>query len=331
MAGQGKKRLMQNNDLKRIGAAAMLCLLASTVLAQNYPSKPLKVIVPYPAGTATDAVTRIVTEALAMSLGQPVIVENRSGASTTIGAAAVATAPADGYTILAHTSSFTSVPAFVQNLPYDTARDFAGVTTLVENPLVLVVGKSTGIQSVGQLIAAGKARPGALTFGSAGAGTISHLSAEKFRLAGGFDALHVAFRGTGDVVKEILGGRIDFAVTTILSAVSGIQDGRLVALAMVSQRSSMLPDVPTIVEAGVPQGGYRSWVGFLVPAKTPREIVNRLQQETVNVLAAPNVKDRLAKIGVEPVISTPDELDALIRREIGENARLVKAAGIKTE
>lgn len=312
-------------------AAIALVLLAGPVFAQAYPSRPVKVIVPFPTATVIDTVTRVICQSLANNLGQPFVVENRSGAASTIGSAAVAAAPADGHTLLVQTSSHSSVPAFMSSLPYDTARDFAGVTTLVENPLVLVVPKAKGIQSVSELVAAAKARPGALSFASAGVGTSTHLSAEKFRIAAGIEALHVPYRSTGEAVTEMLGGRIDFAVTTILSAQAGVQDGRLVALAMVSQRSAALPKVPTIVEAGVAEGGYRSWVGMLAPGKTPRDIVNRLHQEIVKVLAMPEVKERLAKNGLDPTVTTPEEFDALIRRELVENVQLVKAVGIKMQ
>ncbi len=322
---------MQVNCVKKIGAAAILWLLASTAFAQGYPSRPVKVIIPFSTGTALDAVTRIVTQTLTINLGQPFVIENRTGAGGTIGAAVVATAPADGYTILSTSSSHTAVPASMQSIPYDTARDFAGVTILVENPLVLVAAKPTGIQSVRDLIAAAKARPGVLAFGSGGTGTGTHLATEKFRIAAGFDALHVPYRGTGEAVTEMLGGRIDFTVTTIASALPGIRDGRLLALAMMSRRSPVLSNIPTIVEAGVPEGGYSSWLGVLVAAKTPRDIVNRLHREIAKVLAAPDVKDRLEKIGLEAVAMTPDEFDRLIRRELAENAQLVKTLGIKIQ
>lgn len=322
---------MEYNYLKKIATGAILWLLASTSFAQSYPSKPVKVVVPYPPGTAVDVVTRMVTQSLAASFGQAFVVENRSGAGSTIGTAAVASAPADGYTVLVQSSALTSTPALMQSLPYDTARDFAGVTTLADLQLVLVVAKSTGIKSVQELIAAARARPGALSFASAGIGTSTHIGTEKFRIAAGFDALHVPFRSTPEAVNETLAGRTDFSVTTIPTALPGVQDGRLVAIAMLSQRSPLLPNVPTIVEAGVPDGDYVSWIGMVAPAKTPREIVNRLHQEIAKAQAAPDVKDRFAKIGMAPIAMTPEQFDALIKRDLTKNAQLIKSLGIKAQ
>lgn len=322
---------MKKTYLKIFSFAAFLWLLVSVTFAQDYPTRPVKVIVPFSGGTALDAVTRIVIQSLTKNLGQPFFLENRGGAGSTIGTAAVATAPADGYTLLSTSPALTTAPALMPSIPYDTARDFAGVTTMVENPLVLVASKSTGIQSVRELIAAARSRPGELTFGSAGVGSSTHLSTEKFRIAADFTALHVPFRGTAEVVTEILANRIDFTITTIPSALPGIRDGRLVALAMISRRSAALPNIPTLAEAGVTGGGSRSWLGFLVPAKTPRDIVNRLNQEILKVLSTPEVRDRLEKIGLEPVTMTPEDFDALIQRELSENAQLVKAAGIKIQ
>lgn len=309
----------------------LLSMVATSVVAQQYPSKPVKVYVPYGPGTGVDVAARLVSEALAKNLSQPFVIENRPGAAGTIATALVAAAAPDGYSVLVNASSHTSVPALMRNLPYDAARDFAGVTTLAESPLVLVTSKSRGFQTVKQLIAAAKSKPGSITFASAGVGTATHIAAEKFRLAAGFEALHVPFKSTTDALVDVMTGRIDYLYTALVSALGGIRDGRLVALAVGARRSSVLPDVPTIVEAGVPNADYSLWFGMFVGAKTPRDIVNRLNRETVKVLATPELKDRLAKIGAEPFTMTPEEFDTMIRREIVENERLVKAAGIKTE
>jgi tripartite-type tricarboxylate transporter receptor subunit TctC len=278
-----------------------------------------------------DVVARYVSEALATSLGQPFIIDNRAGASGTIGVAIVAAAPPTGYSLLVNPSSHTSVPAVMRNLPYDAARDFAGVTMLAESPLALVASRSRGVKSVSELIAAAKAKPGSVTFASAGVGTATYLSAEKFRRAAGFDALHIPFKSTTDALVEVMAGRIDYTYTALVSALPGIQDGRLVPLALASRRSPVLPNVPTIVEAGVPKADYSLWFGMLAPAKTPRDIVNRLNRETVKVLSSPEMKEKLAKIGAEPLTTTPEQFDALIKRELIENDLLIKAAGIKTE
>jgi tripartite-type tricarboxylate transporter receptor subunit TctC len=319
------------NCLRKIVTGAVLSLATGVVLAQAYPARPVKVVVPYGPGTGVDVAARLVSESLAKSFAQAFVIDNRPGAGGTIAVAYVAAAPPDGYTVLVNASSHTSVPALMKNLPYDAARDFAGVTPLAESPLVLVIARSRGLLSVSELIAAAKAKPGSITFASAGVGTATHVSAEKFRLAAGFDARHIPFKSTTDALVDVTAGRIDYTYTALVSALPGIRDGRLVALALGSRRSPVLPNVPTIVEAGVPNAEYSLWFGMLVPAKTPRDIVNRLNQETVKALNSPDLKERLAKIGIEPFTMTADEYDALIRREIVDNERLIKAAGIKTE
>lgn len=319
------------NCTKSISTAILLSIVATGVVAQQYPSKAVKVYVPYGPGTGVDVAARLISEALARNLSQPFVIENRPGAAGTLATGLVAAAAPDGYSVLVNASSHTSVPALMRNLPYDAARDFAGVTTLAESPLVLVTAKARGLQTVKQLIAAAKAKPGSITFASAGVGTATHIAAEKFRLAAGFETLHIPFKSTTDALADVTTGRIDYLYTALVSALGGIRDGRLVALAMGSRRSSLLPDVPTIVEAGVPNGDYSLWFGMFVGAKTPRDIVNRLNGETVKLLATPELKDRFAKIGAEPFTMTPEEFDAMIRREIVENERLIKAAGIKTE
>lgn len=319
------------NCTKSISTAILLSIVATGVVAQQYPSKAVKVYVPYGPGTGVDVAARLISEALARNLSQPFVIENRPGAAGTLATGLVAAAAPDGYSVLVNASSHTSVPALMRNLPYDAARDFAGVTTLAESPLVLVTAKARGLQTVKQLIAAAKAKPGSITFASAGVGTATHIAAEKFRLAAGFEALHIPFKSTTDALADVTTGRIDYLYTALVSALGGIRDGRLVALAMGSRRSSLLPDVPTIVEAGVPNGDYSLWFGMFVGAKTPRDIVNRLNGETVKLLATPELKDRFAKIGAEPFTMTPEEFDVMIRREIVENERLIKAAGIKTE
>ena len=312
-------------------AGVVLALSAFGAWAQAFPSKPIRAIIPYAPGSGVDVVARIVGEAVAKNLGQPFVAEQKIGAGGTIATAYVATAPADGYTLLFDSSAHTSVPAVTPNLPFDTARDFSGVTTLIENPLVMVTGQSRGFKTIAELVATGKAKPGSINYSSAGFGTSSHISAEKFRIATNLQAVHVPFKSTTDAITEILGGRMDFTYTALTSALAGIRDGRLVALAMSARRSSLLPNVPTIAEAGYPDAAYSSWVGMVVSSKTPRDIVNRLYQETVKALAQPDIVDRLAKIGAEPNTMTPDEFDALRRRELADNMQVMKASGIKLQ
>lgn len=243
----------------------------------------------------------------------------------------MASAPADGYTLLANSSSHSILQVLTPNIPYDTLRDFAGVTILAELPLVMVIAKSKGIRNVQELIASAKAKPGSMTFASAGVGTSAHLGAEKFRIAAGIDVLHIPFKSTTDGVTEVLAGRVDYVYTAVASVQSMIKDGALIPLAMSSKRSAVLPGVPTIEEAGVPGAGYSVWTGLLAPAKTPREIVLRLQQEIVKVLATTDLKERMLKVGAEPFTLTPEEFDALIKRELADNEKLVKASGIRAQ
>jgi len=306
--------------------AACACVGAQ---AQPWPNKPLRVVVPFTAGSATDAVARIVTERLGAQLGQTFVVENRPGAGGTIGMAVVAKANPDGYTILVHSSSYTVTPTTYPNAPYDTVRDFSGITPLANLPNVLVIAPSKGIRSVKDLVAAARAKPGTLTYASAGAGSATQLNAERFRLGAGIQGVHVPFKGTPEALTEVLTGRVDIYFCPVISVLQFIKEGRLLALAAGStKRSSALPDLPTTLEAGIPDSDYNFWVGMAVPAKTARGIVTRLHQSTRQALEAPDLKERMAKLGAEQMLMTPEEFDAYIKTEIATNASLVKAAGI---
>jgi tripartite-type tricarboxylate transporter receptor subunit TctC len=317
--------------LAALSFAMALCLAAGAASAQAWPSKPLKVIVPFTPGSATDIVARTVTERLSVQIGQPVLVENRPGAGGTIGQALVAKAEPDGYTILVHSSSHTVTPSTFASLPFDTQRDFSGITPLAFVPNLLVIAPSKGIRSVRELVAAAKAKPGSMNYASAGIGSATQLNAERFRLGAGIEGVHVPFKGTPEALTEIITGRVDYYFCPVASALPYLADGRMLALAAgSSKRSAALPDLPTTVEAGIPNSDYNFWVGMLVPGKTPRDVVARLHQETVKAIQAPDVRDRMAKLGADPHILTPEQFDAFIRDEIVSNAALVKAAGIKT-
>ena len=314
----------------RIGVALGLWAFAGCALAQAYPSRPVRVLIPYGPGSGIDVVVRMLNEALTKNLGQSFVAENRAGAAGTIAAAFVASQPADGYTLLSDSSSHTIIPSLRADMPFDTAKDFAGVTTLIENPLVLVVARSRGLLTLQDLIAAGKAKPGSITYASAGVGTSTHISAEKFRIGAGFEGLHIPFKSSTDGLAEVMAGRIDFTYTALASAQSGIRDGRLVALAMVSKRVAVMPEVPAVDEI-VPNAGYSTWLGIMAPAKTPRDIVLRLNYEIIKAMTTPDMKERMARLGTEPWTMSPDEFDALRRRELVDNERLIKAAGIKMQ
>ena len=313
-----------------ISVVLALCTLAGGALAQGYPSKPVKILVPYGVGSGIDVVVRLLAEPLGKALGQPIITENRPGAAGTIAAAYVLSQPADGHTLLSDSSSHTIVPSLMPAIPFDTARDFAGVTTLIENPLVLVTARSKGYQTVQELIVAAKAKPGMITYASAGVGTTTHISAEKFRIGAGFEGTHIPFKSSTDGLVEVLGGRIDYTYTALASAQSGIRDGKLVALAMVSRRVPVMPDVPAIDEI-VPGSAYSTWLGIIVSSKVPREIVQRVNQAIVTSMTSADMKERLAKLGTEPWTMSPEAFDVLRRRELAENERLVKTAGIKMQ
>jgi tripartite-type tricarboxylate transporter receptor subunit TctC len=298
-------------------------------VAQTWPSKPIHAIVPFAAGSATDVVPRSVLEPLSARLGQPIVVENRGGAGTTIGAAMVAKAEPDGYTLLATSSAHTLVPTVYPNAPYDTAADFAAVVSLGTSPNVLVVSPSKGFKTARDLVAAAKAKPGSFNFASAGVGTATHLSAERFRMAAGFTAVHIPFRGGAEAITEVLSGRADFLFTPVAIALPQIRAGNLVALAVSSpKRAALLPDVPSVLEL-FPNSDYPFWIGIFMPAKTPRDIVEKFHNEAVKTMQLPNVKERLETLGMEPMPLTPAAFDAQVRAEIGTTGALAKAAGLK--
>jgi tripartite-type tricarboxylate transporter receptor subunit TctC len=310
-------------------AALTGCLVSSAALAQSWPTKRVQVIVPFTAGSATDIMARTVTQRLSEQLGQPFVVENRAGAGGTLGMAAVAKADPDGHTILVHSSSYTITPTTYPNTPYDTVRDLVGITPLALLPQALVISPNKGIKTVQELVRAAKAKPGTMNYASAGVGTATQLSAERFRLAAGIEAVHVPFRGTPEALTEIITGRVDYYFCPVDAVLPMITEKKVLALAMgSSKRSAALPDVATTLEAGIPDSDYNFWVGMFVPAKTPREIVNRLRQEVAKALESKDVRDSMAKLGAESMLMQPEEFDAHIRNEIKTNATLVKAAGI---
>lgn len=311
-------------------AIAAGVIAAGNVAAQAWPTKAVRAIVPFTPGSGTDIAARSMSERLSAQIGQQVIIENRPGAGGTIGAALVAKSDPDGHMLLIHSSAHTVNPWIYSSLPYDTLRDFSGVTPIVSLPNVLVIAPSKGIRSVRDLIAAAKAKPGEINYASAGAGSATHLNAEKFRIQAGIEGTHIPFKGSPEAITEVVTGRVDYFFSPVVSGLSQIRDGRLLALAVGSaKRSSVLPDVPTTVEAGVPASDYNFWVGVLVPSRTPRDIISRMNGEISKALASPDVRERLAKLGAEPMPMSPEQFDAYIRDEIVVNEKIIKAAGIK--
>jgi tripartite-type tricarboxylate transporter receptor subunit TctC len=317
--------------LFRICLTFVLCALSSAAFAQSWPTKPVKVVVPFTAGSATDIMARTVTQRLSDQLGQPFIVDNRPGAGGTIGVALVARAEPDGYTVLVHSSSYTVTPTTYPNTQYDTQRDLTGITPLALLPNVLVISPEKGIKSVAELVSAAKAKPGALNYASAGVGSATQLNAERFKLGAGIDAVHIPFKGTPEALTEIIAGRVDYYFCPVNAVLPMMADGKLLGLAVgSSKRAAALPNVPTTVEAGVANSDYNFWVGMFVPSKTSADIVRRLHQETVKALGLQDVRDSMAKLGAEPMIMQPPEFATYIANEIKTNAALVKAAGIET-
>jgi tripartite-type tricarboxylate transporter receptor subunit TctC len=313
--------------------AAAVSLGVATAAAQTspaWPTKPIKAFIPFGAGSATDVVPRAVFDLLAVELGQPIVIENRGGAGGTLGVGAVVRAEPDGYTILANSSAHTIAPWIVPNVPYDTAKDLAGALMIGQNANVLIVLPAKGWKTVQDLVAFAKAKRGAINYGSAGVGTATHMSAERFRLSAGFEAVHIPYKGGAEALTDVLGGRIDFYFCPISTALPLIRDGRVLALVVSTPvRASDLPDVPTSIEAGYPDSDTTVWYGVFMPAKTPRAIVEKFHAAGMKLLATPQMREKLKQLAVDPMPLTPAEIDKRVADEIVANGKLIKAAGIQ--
>ena len=312
--------------------AFILSFATTDAGAQSWPTKPLRAVVPFAAGSSTDIIPRIVFEQLSQQLGQTIVVENRTGAGGTIGTAFVAKSEPDGYTILVSGAAHTIAPALYPKLTYHPGRDFAAVVPLGISPNVLVVSPAKGFKTVGDLVAAAKSRPGTFNFSSVGLGTATHLSAERFRSSAGINAVHIPFKGGAEAMSEVIAGRVDFFFGPPALVLPQVREGKLTALVVNgTSRTPALPDVPTTQETGFRDAEYPIWYGLFVPEKTPREIINKLQSETVKALQAPKVRERIAALFVDPMVMTPNAFDAYVQKEIDLNAALVKAAGINPD
>jgi tripartite-type tricarboxylate transporter receptor subunit TctC len=313
----------------------LLSITNGLTFAQDYPTKPVRIIEPFGAGGGPDLVTRAISPKLSELWGQPVTVENHPGKGSTEAPALVAKSPPDGYTLLVNTSAQAYSAALVKTLPYDPLKDFIPVAPLTSQPYVLVAGKSSGITSVGELIAAAKAKPGELKFGSTGVGTGTHLGIEKFNLEAGIRAAHVPAQPAdtiADVIANAVAGRITYMLAPIQLALVEIRAGNLRALGVTTTtRSALLPKVPTISEAGVPGFNHPIWYGVWVPAGTPAEVVDKLARDIARALAAPDVRDRLAKDGANPMSITQPEFARFVVSESENAARIAKAVGIKPQ
>jgi len=304
-------------------------------LAQNYPAKPVRVVEPFGPGGGPDLLARALAPKLSELWGQPVTVENIPGAGATAGPAQVAKSPADGYTLLINTSAQAYSAAFLKNLPYDPLKDFIPIIPLTSQPYVLVAGKSAGVTTVGELIAAAKAGPDKLKFGSTGVGVGTHLGVVKFNLEAGIKVVYVPPKPSdaiADVIAGTIAGRTTYMIAPISLALPQIRDGKLLALGVTTaRRSTLLPEVPTIAEAGVAGFDFPIWYGVWVPAGTPAGVVEKLAKDIARVLAGPDLRDWVAKHGGEPMSMTQPEFARFVQSESESAARLIKAAGIKPQ
>ena len=312
--------------------AVAMALVAPQAGAQGYPSKPVHAIISFTPGSSTDIVGRIVMQKVSEYWGQPVVAENRAGAGGSIGAAVVARAAPDGYTLLIDSAAHSITPAIYAKLPYDTTKDFVDIVPLAVQPNVLVVAGTSSIRSVADLVAAAKAKPGGLNFGNAGIGSGTHLSTEKFISAAGIAVTQIPFKGTPEVVTALLGGSVDCYWAPISAAMSNIKSGKLRPLAVSSpKRNSQLPDVPTTGEAGVPNANSPLWFGLWAPAGTPPEVVAKISADVRRAIADPGVREKLAGLGNDTMDMAPDEFARFVRTEMEDYARVVKGAGIKPQ
>ena len=311
----------------------MAALVAAPAAGADYPAKPLRIIVPAAPGGGADFVARTLQAPLGAALGQPLVIENRAGASGTIGAESVARAAPDGYTLLmAQSTSVTIAPHLYKKLGYDTLTDFVPVTLAALAPNILVIHPKVPAASVKELIAHAKAHPGKLNYGSAGGGAPSHLAGELFNRMAGVTMVHVPYKGAGLAVNALLAGDIDVMFAPMVAVMPQVKVGRLRALAVTSAKPSLaLPDLPVLADAGLPGYDVSSWFGLFAPANTPKAVIERVQQETAKVLRQADIRERFAREGAEPVGNTPAEFDAYVRAEYAKYARVVKEAGVRLD
>ena len=326
--------------MTRIARILRLALLAAFTLgavpasqAQTYPARAVKIIVPFPPGGAIDALGRLLAQKMSESWGQPVVVENRPGAGGIIGTDAGAKAPADGHTLtMGAVSTHAINVGLYKKLPYDPVKDFAAVAPVAIVPNLLVVNPSLGVSTIAELIALARSKPGQLSYASAGAGTTLHISCELFKSLAKVDIVHVPYKGSAPAISDVMGGQVPIMCDSITSSQPHIKAGKLKVLAITSvTRSSTMPQVPTMVEAGVAGYEMNPWFGLFAPAGTPAAVVARVHGEVARILALPDVRERLSAIGAEPMSATPDQFSAMVRADVEKWGRLVRAAGISAD
>ncbi len=311
--------------VKAAGIAALL--VAASAWAQSFPSKPFRIVVPFTPGSASDILARMIGPKMLERWGQQVVVDNRPSAAGVVAGEIVAKALPDGYTLMVTSSAFAGSAALGMKLPYDSVKDFVGISQIVSTPLVVVVSPGLGIKSLNDLIARAKQNPGKINFASSGIGSGTHYAGELFRLAASIDTVHVPYKGTPEALNDTIAGRIEYYITPLLPAVALIKSERLLALAVTTaQRVPLLPDVPTIAEAALAGFEYDGWFGVFAPARTPRTIVNTLSREVARIMALAEIKERVASMGAVPKPSTPEEFDKLVHSEIGKRVEVFKSA-----
>ena len=307
----------------------LVALFAGVASAQTYPSKPIKIIVPFTPGSATDVMGRIVGERLNAAWGQPVIVENKPGAGGTIGIRETARAEPDGYTLVLVSSGHAVNHVLYKDLGYDTLKDLSAIAMLGSLPSVLIVPPTLPVNSVKELVAMLKANPGKYNYATAGVGSGAHVSLEKFNVAAGVKAVHVPLKGTPPILAETMAGRVEYAMVPAVSGMGPVRDGKVKPLAVsTGKRVAALPNVPTLGEAGFPGGESTFWLALLAPAKTPPELVAKVNAEVNRALNAQDVVERLSKLGTEPMSMTPAQSDAFIAREYNELGKVMRDAGL---
>jgi tripartite-type tricarboxylate transporter receptor subunit TctC len=322
-----------NSTNRTISVGFSALLMLGSAVAQSYPNKPIRLIVPYAAGGGTDISARVIAQHLTESMGQPVIIENRPGAGTMLGTAVVAKAPPDGYTLVYGSVTHTIVPALYKDkTPYDALKDFTPISQIAIFPFVLLANRSSNITTVNELIAQAKARPGKLNYASVGNGTGTNLSGEMIKLISSIDMVHVPYNGSGPALNALLGATVDVAITDTPPAIPHIKNGTLRALAVTTpKRAASLPEVPTLSEAGVPGFEFTSWWGVFGPPGMAPSVVQRLNEEFGKALQQPDVKTKLAAFSAEPVGNSPAEFSAIVKSELLKFDKIVKASNIKID
>jgi tripartite-type tricarboxylate transporter receptor subunit TctC len=320
--------------VRTVCVALVTIAMSGTVMAQpTYPSKPIRLIVPFPPGGSIDPVARMIAPKLTESWGQPVVVDNRPGANGAIGTEILARSPPDGYTlILLGASTHVTNALLIKNLPYDSFKDFAPVGTIQRSDYVLVVHPSLPVNTLKELVALAKSRPGQINYASSGNGNLNHLAAELFNMVAGVKTHHVPYKGGGQALTDLMSGQVQMHFSVLISAIPHIKSGRLKAIALGGEtRFSTLPQVPTFAEAGLRGFTLRPWQGVLAPARTPRPLIDRLSAEIARIVALPDIREKLASLGMQPLISTPEQFAALMADDLAKSAAVIKTANIRLE